>query len=314
MTNQTLPLGAIRTDGKTQARVQLDESAVDDYSASYSAKAPIPPVVVFFDGVECWLADGFHRFFAARKAGLNEINCHVHEGTKQDAVWFACAANATHGLRRTQRDKARAVELALRHEKGATLSDRQIADHVGVDHKTVARVRDDLARRGEIPHVEKRTDAVGRQQPASKPSAAKPTPTPPCPCCGSVERDEHGECPKCHDPCERADHEPKLEPRQRPARMDADSPPSPVDDQGNDVPEHLWPVFERRRDFGRLAQAAKEIAVEWRKLCESPAGHFIDEADAEGLEEFARQANAGRPALLCDEDPGWAPNGLEYEE
>jgi hypothetical protein len=31
-----------------------------------------------------------------------------------------------------------AVKAALQHPKGAELSDRQIAEHVGVDHKTVA--------------------------------------------------------------------------------------------------------------------------------------------------------------------------------
>lgn len=54
-------------------------------------------------------------------------------------------------------------------------SDRAIAKKVGVDNKTVAKVRDDLAAREEIPHVSERTDSAGRKQPARKPRAkAKP--------------------------------------------------------------------------------------------------------------------------------------------
>jgi hypothetical protein len=47
-------------------------------------------------------------------------------------------------------------------------SDRQIADTVKVDHKTVGAVRAEQEARGEIPHVETRTDSKGRKQPARK--------------------------------------------------------------------------------------------------------------------------------------------------
>src|SRR6516162_2430837 len=47
-------------------------------------------------------------------------------------------------------------------------SNRQIAAAAKVDHKTVGAARADLERRGEIPHVEGRTDTKGRKQPARK--------------------------------------------------------------------------------------------------------------------------------------------------
>ena len=62
-------------------------------------------------------------------------------------------------------------------------SNRQIASSVKVDHKTVAAVRSEREGRGEIPHVEKRTDSKGRKQPAKK-SGLKPKPgikSPPLP-------------------------------------------------------------------------------------------------------------------------------------
>jgi phage N-6-adenine-methyltransferase len=53
-------------------------------------------------------------------------------------------------------------------------SDRQVAKTVGVHHGTVGSVRTELEGRGEISHVETRTDTKGRQQKAHKPSVKLP--------------------------------------------------------------------------------------------------------------------------------------------
>ena len=60
-------------------------------------------------------------------------------------------------------------------ETDPTKSNRQIAKTVKVDHKTVASVRAEKEGRGEIPHVETRTDSKGRKQPARK-TTTKPPP------------------------------------------------------------------------------------------------------------------------------------------
>lgn len=60
-----------------------------------------PSLTVFFDGSHYWLADGFHRFFAAKKHGLGAMSAEVYQGTRRDAVLYAAGANARHGLRRT---------------------------------------------------------------------------------------------------------------------------------------------------------------------------------------------------------------------
>src|SRR4029077_850237 len=61
-------------------------------------------------------------------------------------------------------------------ETDPTKSNRQIAKTVKVDHKTVASVRAEKEGRGEIPHVETKTDSKGRAQPATKPSRGRFTP------------------------------------------------------------------------------------------------------------------------------------------
>lgn len=62
------------------------------------------------------------------------------------------------------------VESDARSRSG---SNRQIAEGLGVDHKTVGSVRADLAGRSEIPNVATITDTKGRKQPATKPSKPK---------------------------------------------------------------------------------------------------------------------------------------------
>ncbi len=57
-------------------------------------------------------------------------------------------------------DKQRAVKAALAHPASLSLSDHQIARHVGVDVKTVGNWRDKLTM--EIPQSIKRTGSDGR--------------------------------------------------------------------------------------------------------------------------------------------------------
>ncbi len=79
-----------------------------------------PPIDVFFDGEDYWLADGFHRIQAYVMAVPGEaIECNVFKGTQQDAQWYSYSVNKTHGLRRTNADKIGAVKAALTHAEQA---------------------------------------------------------------------------------------------------------------------------------------------------------------------------------------------------
>ena len=137
----TLPLSEIREDGGTQARVQIDSEAVRDYADALNDGAALPPVVVFYDGSDYWLADGFHRLAAARSAEREQIEAEVRRGTKRDAVLHAVGANTTHGLRRSNADKRKAVRLLLEDEEWGKWSDREIAAKAGVSHPFVAKQR-----------------------------------------------------------------------------------------------------------------------------------------------------------------------------
>lgn len=137
-----LELQRIRIDGDTQSRVELNHEVVQEYAAAMEEGAVLPPVVVFFDGSDHWLADGFHRYFGADHAGFDSIEADVRNGTKLDAQLFSFGVNAHHGLRRSSADKRKAIAGALSHPVSCKWSNNQIAKHCGVSDKTVAAVRE----------------------------------------------------------------------------------------------------------------------------------------------------------------------------
>lgn len=141
MSGVAVDLGLIRTDGGTQPRAAIDTHLVETYAEDMAHGAAFPPLVVFFDGVAHWLADGFHRFFAAKGCGLAEFPCDLRQGTQRDAILFSVGANASHGLRRTNEDKRRAVLTLLNDEKWSSWSDREIARHCAVSPQTVNNLR-----------------------------------------------------------------------------------------------------------------------------------------------------------------------------
>ncbi len=58
---------------------------------------------------------------------------------------FSVSANATHGLRRTNADKRRAVETLLNDEEWGNWSDREVARRCGVSHPFVINIRKNLS-------------------------------------------------------------------------------------------------------------------------------------------------------------------------
>jgi ParB-like chromosome segregation protein Spo0J len=148
MSARAIPIALIK-DGGAQMRVEMHPQTVADYAADMLNGAVFPPVIVYHDGQDHWLADGFHRAEAARKIGREEIDAEIRQGTARDAVLHGIGANATHGLRRTQADRRRAVERLLKDAEWAAWSDRKIAELARVDHKTVGKIRRELS--GEIP-------------------------------------------------------------------------------------------------------------------------------------------------------------------
>jgi hypothetical protein len=163
-----LPLATIRTDGGTQSREQLSEETVADYAEAMQAGAGFPPIVVFHDGSTPWLADGFHRLFAARKAGLNQLPADVRQGTRTDAIWYAIGANKANGQRPSRGDVKHAVLLALKTWPEKTL--REIGGQIGCSFTYVGVVKRELYTSAQLPDAPATvTGRDGKTYPTSKP-------------------------------------------------------------------------------------------------------------------------------------------------
>ncbi|MEM9159936.1 MAG: ParB/RepB/Spo0J family partition protein [Verrucomicrobiota bacterium] len=137
--DKRLALDEVDIYGGTQTRVATSDEAVEGYAEAMKSGEIFPPVIAFFDGSKYFLADGFHRYLAAKRIDEDEILAEVREGSRTDALIFALGANATNGVYRTNADKRRACEIAL--EEWYDRSNAYLADICKVSVELVRRVR-----------------------------------------------------------------------------------------------------------------------------------------------------------------------------
>lgn len=134
----------IAFDAGTQIRAAIDPGVVTDYAEAMTNGATFPPIVLFHDGNQHYLADGFHRFMAAQRIEWREIDADVRPGTKEDAIWFALGANKTNGKRLSEADKTHAVAVAL--AMWPEKMQREIANQVGCSESLVSKAAAAAAR------------------------------------------------------------------------------------------------------------------------------------------------------------------------
>src|SRR5438128_2539235 len=89
-TVQAIALTAIRMDESSQSRVKVQRSVVRAYAEAMKQQQEegqlrFPAIVLFWDGQDYWLADGFHRMLAARESGLAEFPAEIQKGSGRDA-------------------------------------------------------------------------------------------------------------------------------------------------------------------------------------------------------------------------------------
>lgn len=87
-------------------------------------------------GLEQWLAQG--------------LWCQITHSNRLAAIWDSCGDNADNGATRTRADLQRAIDTALQHPNGKTLSNAEIARHVKASVRTVAKRRTMLESAGRI--------------------------------------------------------------------------------------------------------------------------------------------------------------------
>ena len=137
-------LDHIKQDKNIQQRAGgLNPARIREYSKAMKNGDTFPPVIVFHDleTDEYWLADGFHRCAAAADAALAKIEATIIKGTRRNALLYAAGANATHGVRRTNADKRKAVMTLLADDEWQQWSDHEIAKKTHTTQPFVSKLR-----------------------------------------------------------------------------------------------------------------------------------------------------------------------------
>lgn len=165
-TPTSLRLAELVLDPKLQCRAAMSQATVLEYVEGLKEGASFPPVSVVRVEGELLLVDGWHRHEAYRLAERTVIPATVRDGTRRDAVLAAIQANRSHGLRRTQADKERAVVALLGDPEWSDMSTRELAQLAGVSHAYVGEQRRRFGvEKGQVLSAEHRARVTGEPTP-----------------------------------------------------------------------------------------------------------------------------------------------------
>jgi hypothetical protein len=276
-----IKLSEIVTDAGTQVRVALDEATVAEYAAAMLAGVKFPAGTVFHDGQHYVLADGFHRYKAAGRSGFKDLEFDVQAGSKSDALKFALSANAQHGLKRTNADKRRSVELAL--IEWPKLADAELSRICAVGDDLVKSVRTDLEANLRIPKVGTRIGHDGRERRL-----------PPPPMQRRASTDANG-----------SEAKPALKPQLPP-------PPSRIlDGTGWPIPTQLIPLWQRTDEVQEMLTALSRVKGALRAAQENKDKLFAEVNFSSALSQLDQawtDIKTAKPFAVCPTCQGQLPD------
>lgn len=135
--SKMIQIKRIVMDKKIQPRVALSQDTINEYCEAHINGDDFPNIVVFLVNNKYYLADGWHRLEAAKKAKITEMTCDVIKGTYRDAIKYSLLANSKHGLNRSHADKRKAVQACIDDPEWSVQSARVIGNMCGVSHTFV---------------------------------------------------------------------------------------------------------------------------------------------------------------------------------
>ena len=235
-----ISIDKIRMDGGTQVRVMLDDDLIKRYACLMADEQDLDPILLYFDGEQYWLVDGFHRVGAARELGKSTIPAIVKQRSQAQAVWDSLTANGRHGKQLTPADRIAAIKKALRIHPEYT--DRRIAKELMVDNKTVAKYRKELEAVEEIPQQADRQGSDGDTYKAKKSTSQEPSKKAPQPTSGATQSEAADDIPS------------------EPTAAESPKPVEPDKDQvGNTISGKIAADFARRSEINALLQKLSEV-------------------------------------------------------
>lgn len=137
---QTLELKHITLDERLQMRVEMSKETIEEY-AEHLDKLPPLTVILDEDG-KYLLVDGWHTYEAHKLNKAKTVRCDVTTGTWVTALFAAAGANQKHGLRRTNADKRKAVQMLLQisEEEGHDWTQAAIAANTHTSQQFVSKL------------------------------------------------------------------------------------------------------------------------------------------------------------------------------
>jgi ParB-like chromosome segregation protein Spo0J len=138
MERRMIRLDEVVVDAAVQIRCKgLKEDTIQRYRDSWES---LPPPLVYDTPNGNVLTDGFHRFEAARRLGLVEIEFDVRTGTYEDAMSEAVLGNLRHGDSLTREDR----NAGIKRHSDLGWTQQRIAEAFGVSQATVHRALHDV--------------------------------------------------------------------------------------------------------------------------------------------------------------------------
>lgn len=292
-----LKIASILTEGM-QVRAEINSDYVADCASALKSGSKFPPVVVFQDDKKVYyLADGFHRVEACKENGAQNILAEIHPGNKTEALKFALGANATHGLRLTNKDKRHSAEIALR--EFPKLSDHELARICAVSHPFIGGVRKEIQ-----PVSVASSPRVGGDGKARSLPPKKSNPIPPKP---EVKKNELVTVTSCPPPAAPKSAPKSTSPPPRPVKPAKPEKPQraigPMDATGIEVPPECLELWKRMEDEAQNKMSRISALKGEFKKAEADGDIGYIELDFKtliiGFEQAYVDAKRAKPFAVC---------------
>lgn len=173
-----MKLSQLTLDPGLQMRTELNQDVVDEYAQAMLNGDKFPPIIVFNDGDNNYVAEGFTRCAAAAQAGIEIIDADVHMGTYEDAFDYAFTkANHDNGQRYKNVDKVSAFKKAFTRDRYIKKSDRELGRLYQVSNGFVSKVRKAAGMQPDVIEVKRGNQTFEMKNP-KKEASNDPVPAP----------------------------------------------------------------------------------------------------------------------------------------
>jgi hypothetical protein len=252
-----VPVELLILSEKLQCRANVPQEVIEEYADAWKNGATFPPVQCYSIKGIFYVVDGFCRVRSAILASRQSVLCDITEGEWEDAVKEACGANASHGIRRSNADKAKAARVAI--ETWPKLSDRKISDLSKLSHTFVANVRKQLLDEAAFFEFEEKVQDDPKQEVAETSANV-------CPDCKSelvaVLTDGGNACKNCLCPIDDGIDVQVIEDESEEESVDDSEEAESEQDSEVVEPKDAQSLTKIKTAFGRLIRSIEDASLE----------------------------------------------------